>query len=106
MYTAGQPARGRRRRGPSASPASRAGYARLGGRGTTSAHGPASLNPSEVTMLRVSRILALSLAVPVCATEPRASGTLKPKGKPELPIQIQDHHVAVSILDGFARTEV
>ena len=57
-------------------------------------------------MLRVSRILALSLAVLLGASEARASGTLKPKGSPELPIQIQEHHVAVSILDGFARTEV
>lgn len=35
-----------------------------------------------------------------------AAGTLTPKGSPDLPIQILDHHVTVTINNGFAQTEV
>ncbi|MCP5023929.1 MAG: VWA domain-containing protein [bacterium] len=35
-----------------------------------------------------------------------AGGTLTLKGSPDTPIQILDHHVEVSIQNGFARTEV
>ena len=36
----------------------------------------------------------------------RAAGVLTPKGAPQAPIQIKDHHVEVVINNGFARTEV
>ncbi len=35
-----------------------------------------------------------------------AAGTLTPIGAPQSPIQIRDHHVAIIINNGFARTEV
>lgn len=36
----------------------------------------------------------------------RAAGILTPRGAPQLPIQIKDHHVEIVINNGFARTEV
>ncbi len=35
-----------------------------------------------------------------------AAGTLTPAGSPQLPIRIREHHVAVVLNNGFARTEV
>lgn len=58
-------------------------------------------------MLRRIRVLALALAaLTASASAARAAGTLTPIGSPDAPIQIRDHHVAVVIQNGFARTEV
>ena len=35
-----------------------------------------------------------------------AAGTLTPKGSPDQPIQIRDHHLEVTLNNGFARSEV
>jgi hypothetical protein len=40
------------------------------------------------------------------ATSTVFAGILTPRGDAQLPIQILDHHVNVTILDGFSRTEV
>jgi Ca-activated chloride channel homolog len=49
--------------------------------------------------------VALAAAIVLGAATP-AGGTLTAKGSPEQALQIRDHEVAVSIVDGFARTEV
>ncbi|HEX6885856.1 MAG TPA: VIT and VWA domain-containing protein [Planctomycetota bacterium] len=41
-----------------------------------------------------------------CGLPALAGGTLKARGSPDQAIQIRDHAVTVSIVDGFARTEV
>ena len=59
-------------------------------------------------MLRTLLIPTLAglLAAAALAPAASASGTLTLLGSPEQPIQIRDHHVAVTIHNGFARTEV
>src|SRR4029453_13269309 len=42
----------------------------------------------------------------VFARASHAAGMLTAKGSPDQPIRIKDHHVAVTIDNGFARTEV
>lgn len=59
----------------------------------------------------LTRCLGLLLAAATFVTlsnAPRvhAAGILTPKGAPQAPIQIKDHHVEVVINNGFARTEV
>lgn len=50
-------------------------------------------------------LLTLVLAMGLSATG-HAAGTLTPKGSPDQPIQIRDHHLEVTLNNGFARTEV
>ena len=58
-------------------------------------------------MLRTIRVLALALAAfALSAPAAQAAGTLTPIGAEGAPIQILEHHVAVGIQNGFARTEV
>ncbi len=57
-------------------------------------------------MLRLHRFPAALCAALLFGALAQAGGTLKPRGSPEQAIQILDHRVAVSIVDGFARTEV
>jgi Ca-activated chloride channel homolog len=57
-------------------------------------------------MLRLHRSVAALCAAIAFVTPVQAGGILKAKGSPEQAIQILDHRVAVSIVDGFARTEV
>ncbi len=57
-------------------------------------------------MFRTIRDLAFVLCACAGATAAQAAGTLTPVGSPDAPIQIRDHHVAVVIQNGFARTEV
>jgi Ca-activated chloride channel family protein len=59
-------------------------------------------------MLRTLSLRALAIAFLACgpAAAAQAAGTLTPVGSPDAPIQIRDHHVAVVIQNGFARTEV
>jgi len=56
------------------------------------------------------RVLAAALLIPLLlglgAAGARAAGTLTPKGSPDQPIAIRDHHVDVTLNNGFARTEV
>ena len=47
-----------------------------------------------------------ALFVAFFATEGQAAGTLTPKGSPHAPIRILDHHVQITINNGFAQTEV
>lgn len=56
----------------------------------------------------LQRTVALGLAVFGLGAAPLAhsAGVLTPKGAPQKPIQIKDHHVEVVINNGFARTEV
>jgi Ca-activated chloride channel family protein len=49
--------------------------------------------------------LALGLTLGL-ASSAEAAGTLTPKGSPDQPIQIRDHHLEVTLNNGFARTEV
>ncbi len=57
-------------------------------------------------MLRTRNLLFLLNTLLLCGTGAEAGGTLKPKGSPDQAIQILDHRVRVSIVDGFGRTEV
>ena len=52
-------------------------------------------------LLAAATFVTLSSAPPI-----NAAGILTPKGAPQAPIQIKDHHVEVVINNGFARTEV
>src|SRR5262249_18705707 len=49
--------------------------------------------------------LALGLGLATTTTG-HAAGTLTPKGSPDQPIQIRDHHLEVILDNGFARPEV
>jgi len=44
--------------------------------------------------------------IAILAGQTFAAGTLTPVGSPQAPIEIRDHHVAIVINNGFARTEV
>jgi len=57
-------------------------------------------------MRLLRRFLLSSAATLACGLQAHAGGTLKAKGSPEQAIQIRDHVVTVSIVDGFARTQV
>lgn len=50
-------------------------------------------------------ILVLGLALAVVSSL-KGAGTLTPKGSLDQPIQIKDHHLQVTLNNGFARTEV
>lgn len=50
--------------------------------------------------------LAAVLMLTMGTNQLRAAGTLTPVGSSQTPIQIRDHHVAIVINNGFARTEV
>lgn len=50
-------------------------------------------------------VITLGLALGLSASV-NAAGTLTPKGSPDQPIQIRDHHLEVTLNNGFARAEV
>lgn len=50
--------------------------------------------------------LVLLAVLPLSAKVAQAAGTLTPVGSPQAPIQIKDHHLDVTINNGFAKTEV
>lgn len=52
------------------------------------------------------RRFALSALAILTALSAQAAGTLKPTSSPDLPIQIKEHHLAVVINNGWARSEV
>jgi Ca-activated chloride channel family protein len=54
-------------------------------------------------MRRLVITIGLTLGL---ATAGHAAGTLTPKGSPDQPIQIRDHHLEVTLNNGFARSEV
>jgi Ca-activated chloride channel family protein len=58
---------------------------------------------STKKLLQGGLAVALVLMLPAIA---HGAGTLKPKGSAEQEIKIQDHHINVTINNGFARTEV
>lgn len=62
---------------------------------------------AATTSKRTRRLLGVTAAVLLtAAASSQAAGTLSPKGSPDLPIQIKQHHVEVVINNGFAQTEV
>ncbi|MDF1851966.1 MAG: VIT and VWA domain-containing protein [Verrucomicrobiales bacterium] len=50
--------------------------------------------------------VAATAALVITTSGAFAAGTLTPKGSPHAPIAIRDHHVKVTINNGFAKTEV
>ncbi|MDF1861810.1 MAG: VIT and VWA domain-containing protein [Verrucomicrobiales bacterium] len=54
----------------------------------------------------VIHTILIALGLSAVTSESQAAGTLTPKGSPHAPIAIRDHHVQVTINNGFARTEV
>jgi Ca-activated chloride channel family protein len=54
----------------------------------------------------VIHFILIALGLSAINSESQAAGTLTPKGSPHAPIAIRDHHVQVTINNGFARTEV
>lgn len=50
-------------------------------------------------------LLTVGLALGLAASA-NGAGTLTPKGSPDQPIQIRDHHLEVTLNNGFARSEV
>ena len=70
-----------------------------------------NMNSNSNMKQYLTRCLGLLLAAATFVTlggtqRAHAAGTLTPKGAPQAPIQIKDHHVEVVINNGFARTEV
>lgn len=59
----------------------------------------------KATPIQLVHALA-AFALSHAATVTHAAGTLTPKGSPDAPIQILDHHVGITIHNGFAQTEV
>jgi len=61
-----------------------------------------------ITKLKLNALWAAALltAMGLAAAPLRAAGTLKSLNSTDAPIRIQDHHVAVVVNNGFARTEV
>lgn len=51
-------------------------------------------------------LTAAVFALGLSLSASRAAGTLTPKGSPHAPIRILDHHVKVTLNNGFAQTEV
>jgi Ca-activated chloride channel family protein len=57
-------------------------------------------------MRSILRSTLIALCALLAAGAAGAAGTLTPKGSPDAPIQIRDHHAEITINNGFARTEV
>ncbi len=58
------------------------------------------------TLLNIPGKLAVVAGLILAAGSTFAAGTLTPKGSPHAPIAIRDHHVKITINNGFAQTEV
>ncbi|MCZ6674588.1 MAG: VIT and VWA domain-containing protein [Verrucomicrobia bacterium] len=69
--------------------------------------------PNDSTILsiraqapRLIALVALAVVWVLFANDSRAAGTLSLKSSSDTPLEIRDHHVDVTINNGFARTEV
>jgi Ca-activated chloride channel family protein len=62
-----------------------------------------SFHNPKGALRRLAIIAGLAIGL---AGSTHAAGTLTPKGSPDHPIQIRDHHLEVTLNNGFARSEV
>ena len=69
---------------------------------TTTVHSKREAAPTR-SLRRLFIMLGLTFGL---AGSADAAGTLTPKGSPDQPVQIRDHHLEVTLNNGFARAEV